>query len=66
MTRTSLYYCSTIALIIGSFLLGYGTGKLFGKTCEGVLIGLGVGLLLMALTSFRIHKRLLAFNKDNV
>jgi hypothetical protein len=66
VTRTALYYCSTISLIIGSFLLGYGTGKLFDKTCEGILIGLGVGLLLTALISFRIHKRLLAFNKDNV
>lgn len=66
MTRTALYYCSTIALIVGSFLLGYGTGKLFDKACEGILIGLGVGLLLTALTSFRIHTRLLAFNKDNV
>lgn len=66
MTRTALYYCSTIALILGSFLLGYGTGKLFEKTCEGIILGFGVGFLLTALTSFRIHKRLLAFNKDKV
>jgi len=66
MTRTVLYFYSTIALIVGSFLLGYGTGKLFNKTCEGILIGLGIGLLLTALTAYRIHKRLLAFNKENI
>jgi len=66
MTKTNLYYFGIIALILGSFLLGYGTGKLFNKPCEGIFIGLGVGLLLTALTSFRIHKRLLAFNKDKI
>jgi hypothetical protein len=66
MTRSTLYYFSTIALIAGSFLLGYGIGGLFSRTCEGVLIGFGIGLLLTALTSFRIYKRLLAFNKDKV
>jgi hypothetical protein len=66
MTRTKLYYWSTFSLIFGNALIGLGTGKLFDKTCEGILIGLGLGLLLASITAFKIHKKLLAFNKDNV
>lgn len=64
MTRTKLYYWSTFSLIIGNAFIGLGTGKLFDKACEGALIGVGIGLLLFSFISFKIHKKLLAFNKD--
>jgi len=66
MTKTALFYYSTSSLIIGSLSIGLGIGKLFDKACEGTLIGIGVGLILTAINSFRIYKKLLAFNKDNV
>jgi|688.fasta_scaffold425914_2 hypothetical protein len=66
MKRTTLFYLSTISLILGSALIGWGIGKLFNKSCEGLLIGIGAGLLLNAMVSYRTHKKLLAFNKETV
>jgi len=66
MTRTTLFYYSSISLILGCSLIGWGTGKLFDKTFEGILIGIGIGFLFTAITSYRTHKKLLAFNKESV
>lgn len=66
MTRTALYLIGGLALIIGSLLVGLGIGRLFCKPWEGVLVGLGLGILLVAFISFRIHRRLMAYNKDKL
>jgi len=66
MTRVTIYYSGIISLFLGCLFLGIGIGKLFDKTCEGTLIGIGLGLLLIALTSSRIYKKLLAFNKEKL
>lgn len=51
-------------LFLGCSLAGFGIGKLFNKSCEGLCIGGGVGLILLGFSSLRIIKRLLAFNKE--
>jgi hypothetical protein len=42
-------YSSGLLMVIGSLLIGWGIGKTQGRPGVGILIGLGVGLLLMAL-----------------
>jgi hypothetical protein len=66
MDRRTLYLIGIISVIAGSILIGWGIGKLFEKICEGVLIGTGVGLWLIGIISFKIHRRLLAFNKRDL
>lgn len=66
MKRVTVFYCSIIFLTIGCLLTGWGIGNLFEKKCEGILIGLGIGLLLSAITLFKIYKRLLTFDKKTI
>jgi len=64
MKRTVIYNLTLVCLLIGCSLLGYGIGKLFDRTCEGIAIGLGFGLLLTAITLYKTYQKLLAFNKE--
>lgn len=63
MGKNTLFWLGLLILIIGSFLFGLGLGKLYEKQCEGMIIGLGLGLIFSAIIMFRTVRRLIAFGK---
>jgi hypothetical protein len=63
MKKKSIFYFAIIFTIIGLSLVGLGVGKIFDRTCIGVIIGIGAGLSITALRLFRIFRRLDAYEK---
>ncbi|MHA3788439.1 hypothetical protein ACX0HA_09540 [Flavobacterium hauense] len=66
MKRNKIYYLGTMFTIVGFCLLGCGIGNLFDSFGEGVLIGLGLGLVVTSLIFFKTYRRLLSFEKDYI
>ena len=66
MKKIKLLKISSVALIIGFSLVGYGTGQVFGKGFIGLTIGTGIGFILFGLTLFRIIKRMDIYNKTEI
>ena len=63
MKKETLFNWAIILLVVGPTLIGLGIGKLFGKECEGIIIGLGLGLTISALALLKIFRRRDAFEK---
>ena len=64
MKNENLFKLGIALLIIGNTLVGLGIGKIFNNTCNGSIIGLGVGLTSAAMILFRVFRRLAAFEKN--
>lgn len=66
MTKKNLLTLSSLALIIGSLLIGLGIGLFFNKALVGSSIGLGFGLLLLSLSILKVIKRMDIYNKTEI
>lgn len=66
MTKNNLLKTSSVALIVGFSFIGFGVGQLFCQGFLGLIIGSGIGLILFALTMFRIIKRMDIYNKTKI
>lgn len=64
MKPENLFKWGIALLIIGNLLVGFGIGKVFGNSCNGLIIGLGVGLVLSSTVLFKVFRRLKAFEKN--
>lgn len=63
MKKETLFNLAIIFIIIGITLIGLGLGCIFNKTCEGLIIGFGLGLSFSALILLKIFRRRDAYEK---
>lgn len=56
-------YTAITFLIVGGTLIGWGFGLIMNNSCEGLIIGLGIGLILSAFQILKISRRKQAYQK---
>lgn len=66
MTKSKLFKISSVTLILGFTLIGWGIGEIFEKHFTGILIGAGIGLTLFSSTIFRLIRRMDIYNKTEI
>jgi len=66
MTKYNLFKISSISLIVGFLLFGFGVGQIFSKGFIGLIIGTGIGFISFSLIVFRIIKRMDIYNKIEI
>jgi hypothetical protein len=63
MNKDNFFKWALYSLISGNTLIGYGIGRLFERCFEGAIIGLGLGMAIIAFILIRLIRRETAFEK---
>jgi hypothetical protein len=63
MKKGNLFNWAVIFLIFGFSLIGWGIGKIFIRSCDGIIIGVGCGLTISSLGLLKLFRRRDAFEK---
>ena len=61
MKNKRMIYIAITFLIAGSTLIGWGIGSIFNNSCEGLIIGLGIGFIFSAFKILKVFRILQAY-----
>ena len=63
MKKETQFNIALLFVIAGLVLIGWGVGRIFDHSLEGIIIGAGLGLTFSASTLLRVFRRRDAYEK---